>query len=712
MLPAIETTARLLVFGLMAGLALFAAHGLAGRFTSARTPAVRACATAASLLWLLVALFHLLALPGWFRIAPALAALALLAVVGRRKTGGGATSPTVFPRAEILLFWRSLSGHVRLVAGAAVALVLLRLLRAAVAPPLSWDALVYHFVTIARWVRTGGFVPERVPDYLLVWEYFPHAGEALWAWAALPLHSDALLGLFGAVPWLAALLAAYALARELSAPADRAFLLSLSVLLIPSVTNYMTSGYVDNVTLAGTLLGTLFLARVLRGESRDELVLAIAGFGIAAGTKLTAVPTLLLALGVAAVLAFRQPRDPAPFLLSCIAAAVASPTYLRAWVETGSPTYPVAFQALGRTLFAGNALCVQLWSGRTTPDAMPASIAPLDLVLWLFWRFPPSSDLLNPGFAIVPVLVAGAIGAALLSRKRPGLVALAAAIGAIPVLGLLSRSGLGHRTLWYYSIGRFFTPALALLALPAGVLAAAWIDPALVLVVLAELAFDAPGGFSQGDLAAMVALAPWLLLVAAAGAAAAWLNRRAKRGAAAALLLAAVVPTAGAWMKIRDEARYPVYGAAERGLAWDLHEIDRGWTSAWPVWKALDGRDPRRIAASAGWIGLGDNWYRYPLFGSRWQNDVVYVPITRDGSIVDYRMSKEVTRRADREAWLRRLVVLRVDTLACLPPAPIERSWAESLPEVFHLEAANPKRTATAYRIDGAAAARLLSSRP
>ena len=143
-----------------------------------------------------------------------------------------------------------------------------------------------------------------------------------------------------------------------------------------------------------------------------------------------------------------------------------------------------------------------------------------------------------------------------------------------------------------------------------------------------------------------------------------------------------------------------------------MHRIEPSYASAWVLWQALD--DPARphvIAATAGWDGIGHNWYRYPLLGRRLQNRVLYVPVTADGSVIAYRLRETLARRASLDAWLRRLVARRVDAVASLAPrSTIEDFWMRKLPELFQPMAADPDDLNVAYRFDRRKAEELLAA--
>jgi len=111
-------------------------------------------------------------------------------------------------------------------------------------------------------------------------------------------------------------------------------------------------------------------------------------------------------------------------------------------------------------------------------------------------------------------------------------------------------------------------------------------------------------------------------------------------------------------------------------------------------------------AATTGFESVGHNWYLYPLLGSRLQNRVLYVPVTRGGEVVDYRSADEVRRRADRRCWMARLRIAGVDAVASLAPrTTVEEEWMREAPEIFRPVVVTPDRTHALYDVDRGALA-------
>jgi hypothetical protein len=699
---------------------LWCSYLVALRLAGEDAPAsARLSATAIVAAWLLALLFYLLCLASAFRLGVVLVVWPLLAVlahlaIARRRPALRLLGADLSRAAGVLAdFARS---PLRFLGLACALLALARLARGLVAPPLAWDTLVYHLLKAGRWVQAGTLTPERAPDTWAGYEHYPPVGDLLWSWFMLPVRGDALVAPAGFFVLGACLLGVYASARALGARERPATLAALAVAFTPAVLNFVTSAYVNNTVLALVTLGTVFVARSIAAPSAGNAALALGALGLAAGTQLSAVPLLgLTGLFVWAALLLPGSRLPlgkrlAGIAASLGAAALALPSYLRALVETGSPLYPFPLVAFGRTLLPGEPETTLLF-------AQSRPLPHLEFLRVLFYkRFFDGWEHLNFG-VMAPPLIAFGLGAAawLLCRRRAredraARAAVLFLLGtfALLVLGLFSPSMAGQRSLWAPVAGRFVTPALAAVVV-LGVAVNSPIGSLLcVAAVAVDLAYGLPLGWSAEDLKAMTDLAvPLFIGLALATEAAAALFRRGRPVAgvvAAALLL--VLPVGTRLFDVRARHRYPIYAAAARSRvdrdrfsrSYDVHGIYRSYAAVHPIWKLLDDGPPHRIAASAGFDKTGHPWYRYPLLGSRLQNEVFYVPVTRDGSIVNARDHALLVRKGDPEAWLRRLVDLRIEFFVALHPSPLEESWARARKDRFVEVASGEERMGHAYR--------------
>ncbi len=600
----------------------------------------RLCATAVVAWWWLTLLFYGLASGHAFRLPAVLSicvltAVAVLLTLGRRNDVRQALRHDVKtataqlrcrPTAIVLLSTMAVGG----VFG-------LRFLKGLVAPPLGWDALTYHLVRAGRWIQHGGWARDVAPDAWRYYEYFPPGGDLLWAWAMLPSHSDAYVAVAGAGAWLVGVLAAYGAARALQARPAAAWNTALGLAVMPCVLSFMTSAYVTGPLLTVLLLALTFLLLAMQSGRMGDAVLAAAALGLASGVQSLALP--LLMLGLATLVACRWwHRDVSSLLpTTALCLVVCAPMltgYFVAWQDTGSPIYPLSLTIGGKTVYQGNEQLAGVFSGSTLGQ-LPV-FEPSRFLFGLFHGVDAQAlDHLNFGAGATVLLALGVVSVwpILADRRlRAALVVLAPFV-VVPLAGLMSDAMLTQRTTFAPIVGRLIAPTLAAIAIAGSVVPGRAADWCRAIAALAGAAYALPASVSALEISAMAAvakIAAGAVLVAAVSIA---LGRTfAARGFLAAVgAIIAFMIVAHGLATTREDSRYRMYADTHTigGAPYDIVPLYPA-LAAWRIWQGLDGDTPTRIAFAAGWDGFnGHTVFRYPLMGSRLQNDVVYVPAYR-----------------------------------------------------------------------------------
>lgn len=663
---------------------------------------------------LLVAGFETLTAVGAFRV-DVVVGLGLLGLAALLATPGRQQEARRLLRADLanaLVAAGKDDAWVRIAAATTGTLAAARLFRGLAAPPLAYDALTYHLARAATWVQTGAQDRFIAPDAWGYCTFYPAAGDALWAWAMLATHDDLLLAPAGALLWLAAVLGTYAGSRALGAARRAASLAALALGAAPCVLPHLAASYVDLPALAWLLNGFALAAVHARSGRRAPAVLAAASLSLAAATRSSALPWLVLGLATIAVVEARRQSpagERARTIAACLAAALlAAPTYLGTWADTGSPFYPLAVRILDIPVFPGNDEFLWVHSGAAFGlERLP----PLQIAAALFVPDPTAeSPHLNLGPVAPLLLLLGTLGAARLLRRGPRApAALALAIAAAVASGTFlweGSAGFLAVPFWLDKVGRFLMPGLALALVLGAVVSSPLANAVRIAAIATGLWLSFPQGWSAPDTAATARIAavlvPALLVGLASARALAGHGRPCLAGGFAILVLLAAM---SAVPMFRADARYPTWAAASRGDAFDLHPANRRSLEAWPIWEALDGLEGTRIALAAGFDGVGHNWYTYPLFGSRLQNRVTYVPVTSDGQVLDYARGDLVQALADRNTWLARLAAEDIEVLVTLWPDPPETAWADALPDVFKPWGSTPG--GRSFRVDQEALGRM-----
>ena len=597
---------------------------------------------------------------------------------------------------------RSLRSPLLLALGAVGALVVAaRTVRALVAPPLAWDALTYHLLKSGRFVQSGGFAAERAPDAWGYYAWFPPGSEVVFAWSMLPFHGDDLLAVANLGVWLGCVVAAFGAARSFGADVERAALAALTVGFAPTVMQHLMASYADVALLSSVLLALVFLRRSGTSGREGEAVLAAAALAVCALVKHHGLP--VAALGALwLVVRWWRDRGVSPRgALACAAAfAVALPHYLGTWIATGSPVFPITVELGGIEILRGHPQLVWLldrnWAGQE------GSILPFYQAL-----FSPGGAGFGPAALVVAALALVGVAGLLRDRASRPSLAFALAVVAVGFASVHAVPAFHHA--WYESSARYVLPAFGMAVVVASSVNGAVVRWLWVLVVACGIALSLPEGWSDVERRAIVRglllCGPWC---AAAGIAAWLLRRRALVASSVALLL--LVAAAPGLDRVRGEFRYAWYEAAASERSWE--DVPIPYASAWPIWQHFDRSDRGfDLAVTAGWDGIGHNWFRLPLMGARLQNELHYVPVTADGSVVDSWPPGPRARAADADAWLGRLHARGLDHVVALGPSrTLEVAWMQARPDVFQRIVSGARGGGHhAYRIDRQALAAYLN---
>ena len=562
-------------------------------------------------------------------------------------------------------------------AALAVLLVAVAYLRqAAPVPADGIDALSFHLPGAARWIQSGSIwgVDQFIPNQAQA--YYPNNGDVLFLSAMLPFGDAAFVRTVGA-PLLAMLgLAVYALAVELGAFRSLAVSFAAMFVSIPAVIEPALQGTLpDAFMLACFAAGILFGLRYLRENRRSELVLCGLGLGLAVGTKWYGVSSVatLLVIAVAALIVGGRPirviaREFA--LLAGVIAFAGGIWFLRNWIASGNPVFPLKVAPLGITIFDAPRDTIRELSGFTIADYAT------DWDVWRTYLLPALWMTLR-----LPVLLAAAgLGLTLwisLSRLRAPVSAEGAdsdrswaarvavlGFGAIALVGVYAitpYSALGPEGMPVQADAntRYLLPA----ALIASALAAAGFSRlprqavpavhALALVAIVQALFHgvrpSESAFAEAGAALLAVAATSLLLL-----------RLARRGQRAASRAIAVAGLAVAIVLVVVAGR----------------DVQRRIDTA--PYRGADAALDRVLAADDVNVALAGEWDNtppappFPSFGPRLENEVVYAGSTVEGML----------RRYNRPGpFLRRLSEDRVDLLLVgrsLAPRGVAREarWA------------------------------------
>jgi len=454
---------RLLVAQLLVLATLYVAYGLARRALPRAPVALRWSGTAALGLWLSSAAFHLLLPLELFRLPVAAIGAALL-VAGVRLSGGPSLQAWGEELARDFAWlprcWKLQDGTLQRALFLFVLLAgLVTLVRAALLPPLGWDAVTYHAPKAAMWVQSGGPIALEAPGGWGFYRHYFGGGEILYAWAMLVFSGDFAVGLVDASVWLLLGVALYALAQELGVRARHRLAGVVYLLALPGMRLAVGAGYVDLTLTLASVLAVLFSVRFSRVRDAGSLLLAAMSLGVAAGVKLTVAPAAALLWLLLAGVLWRDRRAGLGGVLAAgtlAAAAVCVPWLAWNALYTGYPLSPMDLEIGGLRLGEStDALAWYFDRPRVHPYLLERELAALARVFPAPWT--PSRHL--SVLSLVPLLLFLPAGLRL-ARKRPG-AALAILAVVLPLLAFAYSPGFSF-VRQYQRWGRFVLPVLCL----------------------------------------------------------------------------------------------------------------------------------------------------------------------------------------------------------------------------------------------------------
>lgn len=639
---------------------------------------------ALTLCWLAVVAFYVLAIPGlysrWIAVALVLTSGTLAdRFLSRSATKEEPVSPALSTPAHSPYLWAALP--MALVAGA-------RLLKGLVAPPMAWDAMTYHLPKAAFWIQGGSLRLPDLPDAWSSYRWLRSAGDILFSWVMLPTHSDLLLGLFGFAIWLLVLIAAARLARELGAKNDLAWLAGAVCASLPAVFAFMTANYVDNLLLFFTITAVTHLLRFRRTSRWQDAAHSLGGLGLAAATKVTAVPMAVVLAPLVLVPAFRRKRRTGTTALLAGVLLLPCVGYVHTWAATGSPVYP--FRAPGLSQLPYHKDLADLLAGNIAP-APPDIQTDKDALIRLFWSPPKGQGHMNLGLGGLTLLFWASVGVVYgLRTRRTRTAVLICVLGVLLTTPLtLTPESVFQRRVAANVWARYLLPVYAPMFLCAVLAPRRPTRFVFAICLLANAFHFLPLGWSPAMIGPATALA---VVLAITGMVAALVARFApwERSPTRALFVVLAVSALYFLSSIRDRSRHEIYRETKPGLgAFDAHTMHQSFALASPLWAALDHGDPQKIAVTVGRQSDGHKQFLYPLLGSRLQNKIIYVPVSERND--ELTMAPE--RRydyADAELWFKRLDTEQPDVVVGLWPPTPERDWLLGQPDRYEVRVIHP----------------------
>jgi len=111
-----------------------------------------------------------------------------------------------------------------------------------------------------------------------------------------------------------------------------------------------------------------------------------------------------------------------------------------------------------------------------------------------------------------------------------------------------------------------------------------------------------------------------------------------------------------------------------------FREIKKYWTC---FLKDINEGKNKKIAITSGPYWRSDNWFLFYVLGDKFQNEIVYIPISKSGKVIDFDKEKNINKDTDYNKWIERLKKEKVTHILSFIPKSVELEWMERNKDVF-----------------------------
>jgi len=221
-------------------------------------------------------------------------------------------------------------------------------------PPFGWDSIGYHFSFAVEWLKQGNLnTPIVVLDDPCP-PYYPINGSLFYLWLIFPFKSAYLADL-GQFPFfIIAALSVYGISRKIGLSRNLSFYGSALFMLIPNFFKQLQIGYVDIMVASLFLVCVNFLLVLQNNFSLQNVLIYSLSLGLLIGTKTLALPySLLLIVPFMAIWLKNNNKIRTGFIFTLCILVFGGFSYLRNFIETGNPIYPLGLKLFDLHIFRG-----------------------------------------------------------------------------------------------------------------------------------------------------------------------------------------------------------------------------------------------------------------------------------------------------------------------------------------------------------------------
>ena len=235
-------------------------------------------------------------------------------------------------------------------------------------PPICPESLQYHLSFPANWIKNGNlnnpisiFGSRPTSAELTALTYYPMNAELLFFWWMLPLRNAFLADVGQAVFYILGIMAVYSILRKYAIKRDTALFIGFLWALIPNLFKQIRMGTQIDVMCAALFLIILNNLLILNKEFKlkNAFIFGVS-LGLFVGTKVLNIYWCIALLPLIFYFIINKLKKYSLrsvfsifLLIVSMLFMFGSFSYIRTFLLTGNPLYPVTVSIFGKSIFAG-----------------------------------------------------------------------------------------------------------------------------------------------------------------------------------------------------------------------------------------------------------------------------------------------------------------------------------------------------------------------
>ena len=221
-------------------------------------------------------------------------------------------------------------------------------------PPFLWGSLVYHFTFPVEWLKNANLANPTVVFWIPALSYIAMNAEFLFFWFMAPLKNVFIADIASYSFYIMGVIAGFGIMRKLDISREIALLSGILFSLTPMYFKHLIFNGNDIIVTSLFLIALNFILLLKEKFSFKNVAIAAIAVGLVLGTKSNVMLWVPLLMPLVIYFAIKEYKDIkiTGFILSgaifiILVAVFGGFTYIRNFIETGNPLYPLNYELFG-----------------------------------------------------------------------------------------------------------------------------------------------------------------------------------------------------------------------------------------------------------------------------------------------------------------------------------------------------------------------------